>query len=340
MKVKLLKFPCFNENHLDFYACGKIIMMKNNKPLSKIVFKLSMIAVLTVSLLSLGFYVRGLIENIKTDPDPEPEQTYTVTLNDYKVYQFMDVQYDFIMANVTITSNKTLNLSSNPYTSSENINLANTSEYTNYLQSQGYDLKCPLPESSTALTQTACLFIPVINRSLNELILKVSIDRIYNLSFNMNEISHAGTREMLGVEEPKPDYTATIIDKSLISVHSFYTLKENGDHEEVVFSSQTQIFAFQVTLENNTTTPLSVESTYIIIDGKGTFQSVDPSYLNDEMIPLIGLEFTGMKTAYLFMDITDESIDLYSLQNDSIHVLIKLVNKSTYIEIPFMGTTQ
>jgi len=55
---------------------------------------------------------------------------------------------------------------------------------------------------------------------------------------------------------------------------------------------------------------------------------------------LIGLEFTGMKTAYLFMDITDESIDLYSLQNDSIHVFIKLVNKSTYIEIPFMGTTQ
>jgi hypothetical protein len=316
------------------------MMMKNNKPFSQIVFKLSMIAVLTVSLLSLGFYVRGLIENIKTDPDPEPEQTYTVTLNDYKVFQFMDVQYDFIMANVTITSNKTLNLSQNLYESSENINLDNTSEYTNYLQSQGYDLKCPLPESSTELTQTACLFIPVINRSLNELILKVSIDRVYNLSFNMNEISHAGTREMLGVEEPKPDYTATIIDKSLISIHSFYTLNENGDHEEVFFSSQSQIFSFQVTLENNTSNPLSVESTYIILDGKGTFQSVDTSYLNDELTPMIGLEFTGMKTAYLFMDITDETIDLYGLQNESIHVFIKLLNKPTYIEIPFMGSTQ
>lgn len=315
-------------------------MMKNNKPFSKTLFKLSMITVLTVLLLSLGFYVRGLIENIKTNPDPEPEQTYTVTLNDYKVYQFMDVQYDFIMASVTITSNKTLNLSNNPFTTSEDINLANTSEYTNYLASQGYDLKCPLPESTTELTQTACLFIPVVNRSLNELILKVSIDRIYNLSFNMNEIAHAGTREMLGVEEPKPDYTATIIDKSLISVHSFYTLMENGDHEDVVFSSQSQIFAFQVTLENNTTVPLSIESAYVIIDGKGTFQSVDPNYLNDELTPMIGLEFTGMKTAYLFMDITDESIDLYALQNDSVHVYIKLLNKTSYIEIPYMGSTQ
>lgn len=315
-------------------------MMKNNKPFSKTLFKLSMITVLTVLLLSLGFYVRGLIENIKTNPDPEPEQTYTVTLNDYKVYQFMDVQYDFIMASVTITSNKTLNLSNNPFTTSEDINLANTSEYTNYLASQGYDLKCPLPESATELTQTACLFIPVVNRSLNELILKVSIDRIYNLSFNMNEIAHAGTREMLGVEEPKPDYTATIIDKSLISVHSFYTLMENGDHEDVVFSSQSQIFAFQVTLENNTTVPLSIESAYVIIDGKGTFQSVDPNYLNDELTPMIGLEFTGMKTAYLFMDITDESIDLYALQNDSVHVYIKLLNKTSYIEIPYMGSTQ
>jgi hypothetical protein len=315
-------------------------MMKNNKPFSKTLFKLSMITVLTVLLLSLGFYVRGLIENIKTNPDPEPEQTYTVTLNDYKVYQFMDVQYDFIMASVTITSNKTLNLSNNPFTTSEDINLANTSEYTNYLASQDYDLKCPLPESTTELTQTACLFIPVVNRSLNELILKVSIDRIYNLSFNMNEIAHAGTREMLGVEEPKPDYTATIIDKSLISVHSFYTLMENGDHEDVVFSSQSQIFAFQVTLENNTTVPLSIESAYVIIDGKGTFQSVDPNYLNDELTPMIGLEFTGMKTAYLFMDITDESIDLYALQNDSVHVYIKLLNKTSYIEIPYMGSTQ
>jgi hypothetical protein len=314
--------------------------MRNNKAISKIVFKLSMITVLTVSLLSLGFYVRGLIENIKVDPDPEPEQTYTVTLNDYKVYQFMDVQYDFIMANVTITSNKALNLSQNPYTSSENINLANTSEYTTYLQNQGFDLKCPLPESSTELTQTACLFIPVVNRSLNELILKVSIDRIYNLSFNLNEISHAGTREMLGVENQLPDYTATIIDKSLVSVHSFYTLKENGDHDEVVFSSQTQIFGFQVTLENNTTVPLNIESAYIIIDGKGTFQSVDSSYLNDEYIPMIGLEFTGMKTAYLFMDITDETIDLYSLQNETIHVFIKVSTNNSFIEIVFLGDTQ
>jgi hypothetical protein len=115
---------------------------------------------------------------------------------------------------------------------------------------------------------------------------------------------------------------------------------ENGDHEDVVFSSQSQIFAFQVTLENNTTVPLSIESAYVIIDGKGTFQSVDPNYLNDELTPMIGLEFTGMKTAYLFMDITDESIDLYALQNDSVHVYIKLLNKTSYIEIPYMGSTQ
>ena len=315
-------------------------MMKQNKPNTHNLLKLSLIAVLIVVLVSIGFYARGLIENIKVEPEPQPEQTYTVSLNNYKVYQFTDVQYDFIMANVTISSNKSLNLPQNPYTTSEDINLSNTSEYTSYLKSQGYDLKCPLPESSTDLTQTVCLFIPVINRSLNEIILKVSIDRIYNLSFNMNEIAHAGTKAMLGVEEVKPDYTVTILDKNLVSVHSFYTLKTNGDHEEPVFSSQSQIFGFEVTIENNKSTPLYIESTYIIIDGKGTFQQVDPSYLNDEYLPLVKLPITGMKTAYLFMDITDNTVDLYSLKNSELHVFIKLNTKTSYIEVQFMGTTQ
>lgn len=316
--------------------------MKKAKNQKRTFIKIGFIGVLIVSILSFGFYVRTVIENLKDDPidNPLPDQTYTVTLDDYKVYQFMDVQYDFIMANITITSNRELTLPQNPFTTSENINLANTSEYTNYLSGQGFDLKCPLPASESLMANTYCLFIPVVNRSLNDLILKVNINRIYNLSFNINDIAHIGTREMLGVEEPRPDFIATTIDKKLISKRSFYTVNNDGDREEALFSAKSQVFGFQITLENNTTTPIKIESAYLTIDGKGTFQMVDPTFVIDDEIPIFGVEISGMKSGYLFMDITDEAIDLYATPNEKIHVLIKLANKNSFIEVLFMGTSQ
>ncbi len=315
--------------------------MKNKSTPKNPILKISVIAVLIISILTLGFYIRGQIELVKNDPknDPLPSQTYSVTLDDYKVYQFMDVQYDFIMANVTIASNETLNLTQNLFTTAENINLANTSEYTNYLSSQGYELKCPLPESSTALSDTRCLFIPILNRSLNELILKVSIDRIYNLSFNVNDIVHAGTREMLGVEEPLPDFVATVIDKKLISTHSFFTVNNDGDHEAAMFNSQSQVFGIQVTLQNNTKSPIHIENTYIKIDDKGTFQAIDSTFSTEEYPMLLGKDITAMTTGYLFMEVTDETIDLSSLANKTIHVFIKLSSENNYIEVLFLGNT-
>ncbi len=316
--------------------------MKNASRQKSSFIKIGFIGILLVSILSFGFYIRDVIKNLKEDPidNPLPDQTYTVTLDDYKVYQFMDVQYDFIMANVTITSNRELTLPQNPFTTSENINLANTSEYTDYLTNQGFDLKCPLPASESLMANTYCLFIPVVNRSLNDLILKVSINRIYNLSFNINDIAHTGTREMLGVEKPRPDFIATTVDKTLISKRSFYTINNDGDREEAQFGAKSQVFGFQITLENNTTTPIKIESAYITIDGKGTFQMIDPTYLIDEEVSIFGIDITGMKSGYLFMDITDESIDLYATPNDKIHVLIKLANKNSFIEVLFMGTAQ
>ncbi|KAF0223973.1 MAG: hypothetical protein FD133_1184 [Erysipelotrichaceae bacterium] len=316
--------------------------MKKAKRQKSSFIKIGFISVLLVSILSFGFYVRAVIENLKDDPidNPLPDQTYTVTLDDYKVYQFMDVQYDFIMANITITSNRELTLPQNPFTTSENINLANISEYTNYLSGQGFDLKCPLPASESLMANTYCLFIPVVNRSLNDLILKVNINRIYNISFNINDIAHSGTREMLGIEEPRPDFIATTIDKKLISKRSFYTVNNDGDREEALFSAKSQVFGFQITLENNTTTPIKIESAYLTIDGKGTFQMVDPTFVIDDEISIFGVEISGMKSGYLFMDITDEAIDLYATPNEKIHVLIKLANKNSFIEVLFMGTSQ
>lgn len=300
--------------------------------------QLSIIVILVLALLSLGFYVRSMLEQIKKDPgnDPKPQQVYSVTLNDYKVYQFTDIHYDFIMASVTITSNQAFTLKEDPFTTSESTNLIDTKEYTDPLIADGYTLQCPLPTSDTELSKTLCLFIPVINRSTNELILKVSIDRIYNLSFNMNDLTHAGTRSMLGVEEPVVDFTASITNKSLISTKAFYTIN-NGDHVEAPFSSNSQVFGFEVAITNNTSTAIKVEGAYLTIDGKGTFQTVDPTFMNDDQTPLLGVEVTTSSTGYLYIEVTDSAIDLYSLQTSTIHLLVKLSNKSGYIEFLFTG---
>lgn len=315
--------------------------MKSKNNLKKNTLKISVITVLVVSLLSLGFFVRGLVENLpKEIEEPEVIPEYKVTLDDYKVYQFNDVLYDFIMANVTVTSNVEFTLGQQSFTTSENINLINTPEYTDPLTSEGYQLQCPRPSSETALTKTVCLFIPVVNRSLNEVILKVTIDRTYNLSFNMNDSAHAGNRTMLGMPEPTKEFTATILDRSLISTKAFYTINNDGDHIEAAFSSNTQVFGFEVTIENNSKKVFKIESCYLVIDGKDTFQMVDPSYLIDDQITLFNTDISTMETGYLFFDITDETIDLYALQNETIHLMIKLSTRDSYIEVSFMETAQ
>lgn len=299
--------------------------------------QMSTIIVLVLALLSLGFYVRDMLNKIKEDPDndPKPQQVYNVNLNDYKVYQFTDIHYDFILASVTITSNLPFTLKEDPFTTSEDTHLLDTSEYSNPLIEDGYTLQCPLATSETELSKTLCLFIPVINRSTNELILKVSIDRIYNLSFNMNDLAHAGTRAMLGVEEPVAEFTTAIVNRSLISTKSFYQLNNDGDHVEAPFSANSQVFGFQVSLTNNTKTAITVENAYLTIDGKGTFQTVDATYLNDDQARLLGLEIKTTLTGFIFIEVTDDSIDLYSFQTSALHLLIKLSNKSSYIEVLF-----
>jgi len=315
------------------------MLMKQKNASKTSTTKLGVIAFLVIALLSFGFYVRGVIENLpKDDPDPEIKQVYTVTLNDYKVYQFTDVLYDFIMANVTVTSNLAFTLDEEAYTTSENVNLINTAEYTDPLIEDGYQMNCPLPTADSELSKTYCLFIPIVNRSLNELILKVDIDRIYNLSFNMNDVLHAGTRGMLGMDEPAQEFTAVIIDKSLISTKSFYTLNNDGDHIEAAFSTNSQVFGFQITIENNSKKVFIVEDCYLTIDGKGTYQKVDPTFMNDDQIALLGVDITSMTTGYLFFDITDDALDLYSLQNSTIHLLIKLSTVDSYIEVLFLGS--
>lgn len=300
--------------------------------------KLSAIAVLVVSLLSLGFYVRAVIENLPEDhDDPVVEQIYTVSLNDYKVYSFNDLRFDFIMADVTVTSNLAFNLPSNPFTTSENINLANGPEYSDPLIADGYQLNCPIAANESDLSKTYCLFIPVVNRSLNELILKVALDRTYNLSFNMNDTAHAGTRGMLGLTEPVEQFTASIIDSTVISTSSFYTLGQDDVHQEASFPTNAQVFGFQVTIENKTSKAIQVETAMLIIDGVGTYQLVDLTYKNDDYLNLIGLDITSMRTGYLMMTITDSTIDLYSLQSSAIHLLIKLKGSDSMIEILPLG---
>lgn len=312
--------------------------MKKNQFLMTHILKLSAIAVLVVSLLSLGFYVRAVIENLPEDhDDPVVEQIYTVSLNDYKVYSFNDLRFDFILANVTVTSNLAFTLPQEPFTTSENINLSNSPEYSNPLLADGYQLNCPIDATESDLSKTYCLFIPVVNRSLNELILKVALDRTYNLSFNMNDMAHAGTRGMLGLTEPVEQFTASIIDSTVIGNTTFYILDQDNARQEAPFPTNAQVFGFQVTIENKTSKAIQIETSMLIIDGVGTYQLVDTTYHNDDYLNLVGLEVTSMRTGYLMMTITDSTIDLYSLQSSVVHLLVKLKGSDAMIEIFPLG---
>ncbi len=289
-----------------------------------------LIVALIAAIVVMGIGIMALLTK-PNDPEPTP-QTYSVTLENYHYFNFDDLEYGFILARVEISSNKPFSIDLQRMTTNEQLTLDSIDNYKNPLIDAGYLLNCPGTDETTDRTVNLCLFIPIINTSASEAVLKVQLDRTYNASFNLLDSEHFGTKEMVGIDEVTTTFSAQVLKYRVVSTRSFTVEDAEGGSVEAPFSSQSQVFGFEIKLTAlNTST--TIEAATLTIEGAGTYQLVNPDYTNDEELNLLGLTAAPQQTAYLFFEITDPDLDLNDLAASSMTLFLRAAGESDFVAV-------
>jgi hypothetical protein len=280
------------------------------------------------------FIVGVLIVQLSQPQDPPipQEQTYFVELEDYHYFQFDELTYGFILARIEITSNQLFGLDLQKMITNEQVLLSDTLNYKTPLIESGYRLGCPGTDEVSGLQANICVFIPVINRDANELVLKINLDRPHNVSFNLLDNAHFGTKAMLGVTEVLPSYVATILKYRNVSTRSFTIEDAEGGTIEAPFNSQSRVLGFQLRIQSQQVTT-TLETATCTLTGYGTFQLVNADYTNDEEESILGMAITTERTGYLFFEITDPAIDLMSLDPSIISLSLRAAGETQFIVV-------
>ena len=285
---------------------------------------------LVVAIFILSVFIVQLIQ--PKEPPVTIDQTYTVKLEGYHYYQLEDVDYGFLLARLAITSNQLFDLNLESMITNELVTLNDTSLYKSPLTDAGYRLNCPGTDDVSGLSATFCVFIPVINRNASELVLKINLDRPHNVSFNLLDETHFGTKTMLGVTEEIATYTATIVKYRSVSTRSFTVEDAEGTIVEAPFSSQSRVLGVEFQL-NSLQASTTIETATLTLSGVGTFQLVNPEYTNDEEITLLGLPVTTMQSGYLFFEITNPDIDLSELDPSILSVSLRASGETRFVSV-------
>jgi len=98
------------------------MMKKTQKTLIKVLQGILILTTL-VTMIALGIFLWNLISNTPNDEEPPivTNPDYVFVLNDYTYYESDDLDFNFIIADITITSNVSIKLPLSTLTTSENI---------------------------------------------------------------------------------------------------------------------------------------------------------------------------------------------------------------------------
>lgn len=291
------------------------------------------VLLIVVLVAAIGFLGVGIASLITKPDDPKPTaQTYTVTLDDYHYFNFEDLEYGFILAQIKITSNQQFEVDLQRMTTNEQLTLNAVDSYKTPLVDEGYVLTCPGTDEVTDLSANLCLFIPIINTTASEAVLKIRFDRAYNVSFNLLDANHFGTRSMVGLEDVITSFTAVVQKYRVVSTRSFTVEDVEGGTVEAPFSSQSQVFGFELQITSLSETTI-IEAATLTITGAGTFQLVNPEFTNDEEINLLGLSAAPQQIGYLFFEITDPDLDLNALDPSTMTIFLRAAGDSDFVAV-------
>ena len=276
----------------------------------KTIFVLAVLSFMIVA----GIFIWNLIvkEPAIDDPivdDPTVQQTFEFTVNEFTLFEIEEFGFDFILADIHVKSNKPINISLSHFTTSENIQLNSVDQYLGRIEAAGYtfgdyELVFSLYSSNTEMD--GLLFIPIVNTEITALDVNINLYPSSILSFDLNNPTNIGTKSYLGISEtglePNTAANMTVLNKTTVSPTEFYQLDTNGNRVEASFTSQSQIVAIKIKIENKLSESFRITKA-LIKNGDSLFDSVDKTYLIDGGLNLINSLIDNPVEGYLFFEV-------------------------------------
>ena len=276
----------------------------------KTIFVLAVISFMIVA----GIFIWNLIvkDPVTEDPiinDPTVQQTFEFTTNSFTLFEIEEFGFDFILADVHVKSNKAINISLSHFTTSENIQLNSVDQYLGQIEAAGYtfgDYALVFALNSPNTEMDALLFIPIINQDLSSLDVKINLYPSSTLSFDLSNPTSVGSKADLGISEtgldPNMVTSMTVLNKTTVSPTEFYQLDANGNRVEASFTSQSQIVAIKVKVENKLSESFRITKAFIK-NGSTLYDAVDNSYLIDGATNLNNVYINQTSEGYLFFEV-------------------------------------
>lgn len=295
-------------------------------------------------MVALGIFLWSLVSDTPKEEeppivDPSVKQTFNFEVKDFTLFKIEEFEFNFLLANIQIDSNKPINLSLSHFTTSEGIQLNSVDNYLNAIESAGYNFGDYNPVFSLSSSENilnAVLFIPIKDKKLDTLELNVNIYPSYTMNLDLTNPTKTGTKEDLGLNlsniDPSMVASISVLRKTMISPSEFYQLDSNGNRVEANFTSQSQIIGIKIDVTSKISESFRITNAQIK-NGGMVYDAVNKSFLIDGVTNLNNEYINESATGFLFFEVLgDVSLSSFT----EVHIFFS-TNEDQFFTLPIEG---
>lgn len=266
------------------------------------------------ALVVTGVFVWNLISKENPDgniTDPaDTAQTFEFKIDDYTYFNLEGLDFGFVLAKLSVYSNKPINLSLSHFSTDGNITLNSVDTYLSALEAEGYSLSnqsVVFGLNSTSTQLSSVLFIPVADKSQTKSILNINLNPSAVLEFDLTDPSHQGTSEQLGVQTQANDPVSVadirLLYKSMVSTSDIYVMDANGQKSQASFTSQSQVIGIKLSITNKLKDGFRITGARIKSKSGDTFDALSKDYLVEGIQNFSNQYIKGTQEGYLFFEV-------------------------------------
>ena len=314
-------------------------MKKTQKTITKVFQGLLVLATL-ITMIVLGIFLWNIISNTPNEEEPPivTKQEYNFVLDDYIYYKSDDLDFNFIIADIKVTSNVAIKLPLSTLSTSEGISLASTDNYLSELANNNYKpskrgLSFSFNSDSKELSVT--IFIPVQSKVLSELRVNSNVAPYSEIKINLNDSTKLGDITELKLEDttiinnPNDDLSFTLEFSDYFEPSNFYTIGTDGKSMSVDIGTSSKVFGIKYTVTNDTDFSYKISDAQILLD-TNSFPLMNPEYLLMSTTNLASISLLESQSGVLFF-LVPSDLDVYTFPKDKVKVKLTFSNNQEMI---------
>lgn len=294
----------------------------------------SILMSITLAIYDLYFYKYDVAKESVLPTPTTVDQEVSLTLNNYIVFDMNELDFKFMVVDVTLNSADVMDMTFNDIYTSENVFLSNYPSYVEKLTKQGLDINIQnvdfdVPKDMSQYTVR--LFVPILDSNLKTV--ELIFGRYDNVKVSLDLSVVTGTKEMLGYNAQDESKIARIDAGSIqiMDVADFTgkTLYETVDGTATVteFPQTAKIHSALLNLKVNEEKSITITSAkYIFTNSKKENEALPARISVEEFKNILGQKISSDTSAYLFFD-------LYSSAST-------LMEEPAYLELTLDGVSE